>query len=184
MASEDIPQNPQIVTREGWYAKNKDKVSSKRKARYAADEQYRKESHDRVREWIKNNPERRKAIKAKWLNANRDKHNAGTKRWAEENKEKRRISWIKRKATKRNADGIFTKEDIGNIYKAQRGRCAYCRMHLGDSYHIDHIVPLSKGGSNWPSNLQLTCGHSGNRCNLKKNDKDPLMFARELGRLL
>jgi 5-methylcytosine-specific restriction endonuclease McrA len=34
--------------------------------------------------------------------------------------------------------------------------------------HIDHIVPLAKGGKNELDNLQLLCG----KCNLKKGAKD------------
>jgi 5-methylcytosine-specific restriction endonuclease McrA len=62
----------------------------------------------------------------------------------------------------------------------QKYKCAYCAKKLGTAYDVDHIVPLSKGGSNWPANLQLTCG----TCNNRKHAKDALAFARELGKLL
>jgi 5-methylcytosine-specific restriction endonuclease McrA len=53
-------------------------------------------------------------------------------------------------------------------------------MRLGANYDIDHIKPLSKGGTNHPKNLQLTCPS----CNGSKKDKDPLLYARLTGRLL
>ena len=37
-----------------------------------------------------------------------------------------------------------------------------------DDYHIDHIIPISKGGSEWDlDNLELSCP----TCNLKKGAK-------------
>ena len=47
-------------------------------------------------------------------------------------------------------------------------------------YHIDHIMPLSKGGRHTISNLVVSCP----TCNLQKNAKDPYQFAQERGRLL
>ncbi len=49
-------------------------------------------------------------------------------------------------------------------------RCEYCRMHQalqGATFHIEHIVPQSRGGTSEPSNLALSCPS----CNLHKSDR-------------
>lgn len=49
-------------------------------------------------------------------------------------------------------------------------RCEYCRMHQslqGATFHIEHIVPSSRGGSDAPDNLALACPS----CNLHKSDR-------------
>jgi 5-methylcytosine-specific restriction endonuclease McrA len=85
-----------------------------------------------------------------------------------------------RRALKLAAGGEYTAEDIADILRLQRGRCAICRKKLGKTYHIDHIVPLSKGGTNGRTNLQVTCPP----CNQHKSAKDPIVFMQELGRLI
>ena len=46
--------------------------------------------------------------------------------------------------------------------------CPGCgRPHYRDAFHIDHIVPKSKGGPDVDSNLQLLCGS----CNTKKGNR-------------
>jgi 5-methylcytosine-specific restriction endonuclease McrA len=75
-----------------------------------------------------------------------------------------------RRAHKKNAQVNHTAEDIQLQYKRQKGKCYYCKHKLGKSrrnYHVDHIFPLSKGGSNGPDNLVITCP----TCNLSKHDK-------------
>jgi 5-methylcytosine-specific restriction endonuclease McrA len=65
----------------------------------------------------------------------------------------------------------------------QRGRCAYfmhCKNRLGNDFHCDHITPLVLGGTNYPSNLQLTCP----TCNLRKGTKPAADFARQIGCLI
>lgn len=54
---------------------------------------------------------------------------------------------------------------------SQKGLCFYCDGSL-DNYHIDHIIPLSKGGEHQLHNLVLSCP----TCNLKKGNKDPEEF--------
>lgn len=85
-----------------------------------------------------------------------------------------------RRALKIGAGGRFTAIQVSALYQAQRGRCVSCRGKLGDSYHRDHVVPLSLGGSNDISNIQLLC----ESCNLSKGAKDPIVWAQEQGRLI
>jgi 5-methylcytosine-specific restriction endonuclease McrA len=86
-----------------------------------------------------------------------------------ERREFLRISACNRRARKRAAEGSFTKGDVALMLKNQKGRCWYCQKDISVGYHVDHRVPLSRGGTNWPSNLVLACPH----CNLSKHDKLP-----------
>ncbi len=50
------------------------------------------------------------------------------------------------------------------------GRCEYCRMHQalqGATFHVEHILPSSRGGSSNPDNLAWSCPG----CNLRKADR-------------
>lgn len=88
----------------------------------------------------------------------------------------------RRRARKRSAGGSFAAADIDQLVTLQRGRCAEpgCRKSIRKIRHIDHIVPLRRDGSNGPRNLQLLCPEH----NLRKGAKDPIIFARQQGRLL
>lgn len=95
-----------------------------------------------------------------------------------------RLAQARRRARKVTAKGSHTKRDIERIFAAQKGRCAGVGCHKRFSkrlrYEIDHIVPLSRGGTDYPRNLQLLCGP----CNSKKHAKDASEHARSLGYLL
>ena len=64
-------------------------------------------------------------------------------------------------------------EARNKIYKRDLGICQYCGIELKDKFHIDHIVPVSKGGRDVLKNLALSCG----RCNQKKHDMWVMEFA-------
>ena len=51
-----------------------------------------------------------------------------------------------------------------------RQRCEYCRMHQslqGASFHVEHIIPTSLGGTDELDNLAWACPG----CNLKKSNR-------------
>lgn len=88
------------------------------------------------------------------------------------------------KAKRRGAIGSHVASDITAIFESQKGLCANCCAKLCVSgrgkFHIDHVMPLARGGSNDKYNLQCLCPP----CNLKKNAKDPVDWAQENGRLI
>ena len=54
------------------------------------------------------------------------------------------------------------------VWKRDKGRCAYPSCGAASGLHFDHIIPYSKGGSSKdPANIQILCG----RHNLAKRDK-------------
>lgn len=127
--------------------------------------------------WYINNIERKRERDRKKYLKHKVEILARCKRWRENNPEK--ISMYRRnyRARKRKAEGFHTAEDIKLHYKTQEGRCWYCQKELNGTYHVEHRCPLSRGGSNWPENISLTCEY----CNLSKGDKLPWEWC---GRLL
>lgn len=173
------------------FLKNREKHREKSKAWYSNKERSRK----KTAEWRAKNPERNTSNTRKWRENNKEKVKSYSKKWAKNNPEKikqfakswqdRNLDWYaakerNRRALKRNSGGVHTKEDVVRIFKAQGGKCAYCKCDVKDGYDVDHIMPLILGGSNDKTNLQITC----ESCNLRKHAKHPIAFARELGMLL
>ena len=101
------------------------------------------------------------------------------KKWRAENKELVRAKHANRRARVLKAVGKFSARDVKIIKALQIGKCASCLVKLS-RFHIDHINPISKGGSNDKCNIQLLCV----TCNLRKSAKDPMEWAKENGRLL
>ena len=72
------------------------------------------------------------------------------------------------KSKKRNAAGYHSELDIFLILERQNRQCYWCDKVL-TKFHMDHVVPISKNGSNDASNLVASCPH----CNLSKGDRLP-----------
>lgn len=83
-------------------------------------------------------------------------------------RESSRISSLRYLARKRQAEGTFSAQDIQDILTRQDWKCLYCGEDLHEGYHVDHVVALVKGGSNWPNNLACACPS----CNTSKRDRD------------
>jgi 5-methylcytosine-specific restriction endonuclease McrA len=141
----------------------------------AANHEKRRETS---RNWYTANAEKSNEASRKWREANPEKYHALLKDWYERNPDKVRVNGHRRRARLLNAPGSHTAQDVRDIYSRQQGRCAYCRIEVGTNYHVDHIQPLAKGGSNNPENLQICCAS----CNLRKSAKLPEKFSKELER--
>jgi 5-methylcytosine-specific restriction endonuclease McrA len=118
--------------------------------------------------------------KAAW---NRENYERIAKRATElrkANPERARAQRTNRRARKQQAGGSHTAADILALLALQRSTCAVCRCKLTKHYHVDHIQPLAKGGTNDKLNLQILCAP----CNLTKNARDPLEFMQSRGFLI
>ena len=177
---EDHKEQHHAVTHK-WYEEHRQQVLASQ-AEYRATHKdeiaaYQREYGERNRAKIKeyhrqyyvDNKDKVTEQNRQWYINNPDKHNARTRRWRRANPERTRAAWGKRRAHKIAAGGTFTHRDVDLQYKAQRGKCWWCACSLEDRYHIDHLVPLSRGGSNAPSNIVLACPS----CNCSKGAKMP-----------
>lgn len=72
-----------------------------------------------------------------------------------------------RRARLRNAEGKITKKLVALIRAEQSDKCVYCPAALDGGGHLDHMTPLSRGGTNLRENLQWLC----EPCNLKKHKR-------------
>lgn len=129
------------------------------------------QAYDKMRDANRNRPHKP---------ADKERHRLSNRAWEKANPDKLRTTWRNKRAKRSSAPGTHSIEDIKRILRQQKCKCAYCRASIKAKYHVDHIVPLAKGGSNWPRNLQLLCVD----CNIRKNATDPIKFGQKLGFLL
>jgi hypothetical protein len=189
--------NPETVrnNRRAWKKANPEKrIAAKQRRRQRHLERFRAENRqwyasnaERWREIRRknreNNPELHRAQRRRSYERHAEAHREKARLWRLNNLERARArskAWFqnpenyrpinhRRRALKRAAAGKFTKKDIQALLIVQACLCAgpHCRTDISDGYTIDHVMPLSRGGSNWPDNLQLLCAS----CNSSKRDK-------------
>lgn len=166
-----------VATVQEYYRANREKVRNRANA-------YDRANPDKKRAlfkvWYDRNREARAKLKAEQRKASPEVFKARYDRWAAANPEQVIAKNRLREARKKGAEGRHTGAEVKALLVRQKSKCASCATSLKTGYHADHIVPLSKGGSNWISNIQLLCP----TCNHRKWAKDPLRWAREIGRLL
>jgi len=167
-----------------------------RERKLERDRKYREENREKLRErdhkYYEKNRENRRKRDRKYYEENREeklKHNREYyRKYYEENREKVRDG--QRKYRKNNPEKIRAKRAnrralehkvtvgdltaIARVYdlatNGNRVRCYLCGKAIPKAQrHVDHIMPLSKGGLHTASNLAIACA----KCNLSKGAKLP-----------
>lgn len=105
----------------------------------------------------------------------RNQHNAIHRNWYYRNLQWARLisatKEARRRAAKLHAKGDASTEAVLFRMKFWGERCWVCK---GPFDAIDHVFPLSNGGTNWPANLRPIC----RRCNAVKGAKHPRDFLK------
>lgn len=146
-----------------WYADNTERAKEA-KRRYLEDPEHKQQAQDRAKRWAEAHPDRIQEMKDRWNRAH---------------PESGRIAQHRRRGRVYQAGGFFTIDDVSALYEAQSGLCGGCGVSISCGFEVDHIMPISRGGSNWPSNLQLLCVS----CNRRKSAMHPDDWAARLGKL-
>ncbi|MDA8122262.1 MAG: HNH endonuclease signature motif containing protein [Deltaproteobacteria bacterium] len=157
---------------------SKEKARAYRAAYYAENKERVKKS---IAAWRARNPEKVKGYLDKWREKNPTRGRDYSSGYRKENSEKVKINNKNRHARKKGSGGKLSPDIASRLFAIQKGKCSVCKKSLKKTgFHLDHIVPLIRGGKNEDKNIQLTCP----KCNTKKGGKDPIRFMQEQGFLL
>jgi 5-methylcytosine-specific restriction endonuclease McrA len=143
------------------------------------------------RKWARENPEKRRASVQRWRSRNLTKvredrvrwvaNNLGrasalTRAWQLTHPDKAKAIKATRRARKLGAVAGCRKEYTAYLKWARTEpaiACHYCnRTTLPKERHVDHYIPLSKGGDDSVANLRIACA----KCNRRKHALMPETF--------
>lgn len=164
----------QVIDNRNYRLQNREKVNQA-KRKYAeenkeqkseSDKKYRIANQNKIalrnKNWRIDNSEYLREKALAWRTNNKEHKAITDKAWAQNNKENVRNISLRRRA-RLASNGIFkvTKKDIVDLLNQG---CLYCG---GPAQHVDHIIPVSRGGIHSIGNLTGACAS----CNLSKGSK-------------
>lgn len=158
----------------GWAYQNRKTCSSVCAPKYTKNSPFLKgESHPNYKDGKSKTKEYMKNYgaayyvkhKEKILNQERERYllkadqiKARIKQYSKDNPEKKQFSRMKYKLRKRNAVGSHTLSEWQEVKKLYGYMCACCKKQEPEvKITQDHIIPLSKGGTNTINNIQPLC---------------------------
>lgn len=180
------------ASRKMYYEENKESIHEKKREWNKNNSDVIRE---KKREYNRKNFKHMQIKKREWAEANREHSAIKAKEYRERNKEDIATKALayqrsaKGKLVAANAKGRYKfnklntsdgtipmhisyplTEELQKLLDSQMQRCAYCEIALDfnkyRAVHLDHVVPLSKGGIHSISNVVWSC----QKCNLTKNN--------------
>lgn len=157
---------------------NREKILAKERKRYADNLEKERE---RSRKYRANNPDKRLESQRnlrtkhhdKYLECNRkyraeniEKTRAAVRKYAAANPDVHRAAAHRRRISIKNSTSVApTAKQITELMKDP---CVYCGL---PSEHMDHVIPLSRGGEHTLDNVVPACA----KCNFSKGSKLPVI---------
>lgn len=150
----------QAICNAKWYKTNAKRERAKASARYKANPRKFKQ---RTRKWAKAHPETMSARQRRWGKANPDKirniQRRTRKACASRIRSYKTLQYARKK-------GVTVEPvDYAIVFARDHGRCHLCGKKVKRSYwHLDHLIPLSRGGEHSYRNVAVSCP----MCNMRK----------------
>jgi len=130
-------------------------------------EEHKAQISEYKKSWTANYSQRVASLKHDHYERNRQEVISRSKKWAEENADKVRAAKAnnrrKRRAAKNASGGHFTVQEFDALCSAYGYACVCCGA-TDRELEADHVVPLTRGGSDDIGNIQPLCGE----CNRRK----------------
>lgn len=140
-----------------YYIANRDKIKEQVKVykkktgyRYVLSTEQKRQSNMRAKLWYELNKQLMIDRATAWKKANTEKVRANTRDYA---------------SRKARAKGGYSTKDYIKLLKRNLNKCYYCNKNYANS--IDHVLPLSRGGTNYIGNIVPACGS----CNYSKGPR-------------
>ncbi len=169
---------------QAYYLRNKEKILAQTRAYY---ETHKEQHAASMVAWYKahpgwmnhyqkahraRRPEYHAARNATWRAANRGRMVEWARAWQkahpERTREARRLHNQRRRARARGTQNDRVRVDI--LYARDGGRCGICKQAVARiAVSLDHVVPLSQGGTHTAENLQI----SHLVCNVRRRHTGP-----------
>lgn len=138
-----------------WAEENRDRRrqisrESRRKNYKGSDDANRKRSS----EWAKNNPEKVAIRNRRWMDRHPEQVQAARREWNRNNQDK---LWGYKQVRRLRERNACTERVVrSEVFSMSNGLCGICHLPVDPGrFHVDHIIPLSKGGSHCYANVQL-----------------------------
>jgi hypothetical protein len=142
-----------LANRRQWRAHNRERLREQNRAQYW---RHRAKKLQQSRKWRATHPGYQAAKAREW-----------ERRHPLETTAQRAAAMARRRLRESQGGKRPSRDEILGLYAIQNGRCAYCDKALGAKFHLDHKVPVSRGGTNVLTNLCCACAS----CNLRKCDQ-------------
>jgi 5-methylcytosine-specific restriction endonuclease McrA len=142
-----------------WYEDNPEKIKKYKENTLKIDKDYYAR---KSREYHHRNKTKMNAKARAWRASNYEKARETERLYRFNNPQIGRLQSQKRRAFK-TQNGVF-EVDVNDCKKMLSQPCFYCGATAS---HLDHVIPLSRGGTHSKGNLVSSCS----QCNLSKNNK-------------
>lgn len=152
-----------------WQKKNPEKAKATRLKHYWGNvEEIRLSRRRRPADW---KPKTKQEIIRKYFLSHKHKYKANALLYKQRHPDRVKAKKVIRHAREKGAKGYASPKAIQARMEMFGNRCWICG---GEYDTVDHVIPISKGGTNWPANLRPAC----RSCNSRKNSRNWRLFTK------